>query len=585
MIAANVSKQLEEAQRLYKKILKDTDTKLKNMLADVNLSETERLQAGNSAGEVIEKARLENLNTQIKAYSKQKARLEREIAEKQKELLEEQSLGGKEELRIEVEGKIAALQELIDKIEELKNPEKPFSLADTLLNGKGSDGDNDIKSTMKVVDSELNRLNGKLAEFENRANKSGGSFDSFLASLGEMASNEKIAPKLDEIKLKMEQVFANESFVKTEKSFDKFITKLGRVEEASRAAFAEKTSDSLSISTKNATKYQIAMKGLIADIEKYIGVKDAKRAADMVQQVIDGQSIAQMQDMSAIYSEITNKNLKLEEQLGKQSEGQGAYYDGLIFNAERILNTLDKETEGYDKTSDALLTYIENLKQMKAIKNGETKNALMDHIKEWDNLETAIVDVQTNALDGFVDVFTNGLTGASSGFKEFADAVIKDITRMIVKFMVMKAITGAMGMWKSAGVDSTYAQGMGTNSDGGYTTFGGHLEPFANGGIMTSAGSLPLNKYANGGIASSPQLALFGEGRMNEAYVPLPDGRTIPVTMKGGAGDVQVNIFNQGGQRMEGESNTRFDGEKMVVDVMLKHINQPGRVRESIKGV
>lgn len=65
---------------------------------------------------------------------------------------------------------------------------------------------------------------------------------------------------------------------------------------------------------------------------------------------------------------------------------------------------------------------------------------------------------------------------------------------------------------------------------------------FANGGIMSASGSLPLNTYASGGIANRPQLALFGEGRMNEAYVPLPDGRSIPVSMKGGGQAVTINI-------------------------------------------
>jgi hypothetical protein len=58
---------------------------------------------------------------------------------------------------------------------------------------------------------------------------------------------------------------------------------------------------------------------------------------------------------------------------------------------------------------------------------------------------------------------------------------------------------------------------------------------FATGGIMTSQGALPLHRYATGGIASSPQMAIFGEGRGPEAYVPLPDGRRIPVAMQGGA--------------------------------------------------
>jgi hypothetical protein len=85
------------------------------------------------------------------------------------------------------------------------------------------------------------------------------------------------------------------------------------------------------------------------------------------------------------------------------------------------------------------------------------------------------------------------------------------------------------------------------NQQGGIMGVIGKLFGFENGGIMSSMGSLPLNKYANGGIAATPQLALFGEGRMNEAFVPLPDGRSIPVSMKSpiGAGN---NVSNQANQ-------------------------------------
>ena len=71
---------------------------------------------------------------------------------------------------------------------------------------------------------------------------------------------------------------------------------------------------------------------------------------------------------------------------------------------------------------------------------------------------------------------------------------------------------------------------------------------FADGGIMSSLGPLPLNKYANGGIATTPQLAVFGEGRLNEAFVPLPDGRSIPVSLNGGGGSaapIHFTIVNQ----------------------------------------
>jgi len=54
---------------------------------------------------------------------------------------------------------------------------------------------------------------------------------------------------------------------------------------------------------------------------------------------------------------------------------------------------------------------------------------------------------------------------------------------------------------------------------------------FAGGGIMTQDGMLPLRQYQGGGMATSPQVAVFGEGSTPEAYVPVPSGR-IPVEIK-----------------------------------------------------
>jgi len=94
---------------------------------------------------------------------------------------------------------------------------------------------------------------------------------------------------------------------------------------------------------------------------------------------------------------------------------------------------------------------------------------------------------------------------------------------------------------------------------------------------MSSKGSLPLNTYANGGIANSPQVAVFGEGRMNEAYVPLPDGRSIPVSMRGGAGTnnvtVNVNVEN-GGEEAMGDQAASNLGRVSANVVKSELINQ-----------
>jgi Lambda phage tail tape-measure protein (Tape_meas_lam_C) len=114
---------------------------------------------------------------------------------------------------------------------------------------------------------------------------------------------------------------------------------------------------------------------------------------------------------------------------------------------------------------------------------------------------------------------------------------------------------------------------------------------FANGGIMGPGGALPLRTYSRGGIANSPQLALFGEGRKNEAYVPLPDNRTIPVTLhgNGGGGGVSVGEIKIDVQ-MNGSSGNRDQDQKhaqntvSMIDKMLDDKMSQWFLRQSANG-
>jgi tape measure domain-containing protein len=99
---------------------------------------------------------------------------------------------------------------------------------------------------------------------------------------------------------------------------------------------------------------------------------------------------------------------------------------------------------------------------------------------------------------------------------------------------------------------------------------------FANGGIMTGNGPLPLKRYASGGIANSPQLAMFGEGSTPEAYVPLPDGRSIPVRMKGGGemGNIVVNVDAAGSAVQGNQPDANKLGEALGIAVRQELIRQ-----------
>ncbi|MCA1973884.1 MAG: hypothetical protein LDL44_13680 [Caenispirillum sp.] len=99
---------------------------------------------------------------------------------------------------------------------------------------------------------------------------------------------------------------------------------------------------------------------------------------------------------------------------------------------------------------------------------------------------------------------------------------------------ILRAVTGYGGAFGNGGWAGFAAghPGLAQSAMQAAEAFARLFPSFASGGVMTAGGPLPLGRHAAGGIARSPQLALFGEGRQPEAFVPLPDGRSIPVTVR-----------------------------------------------------
>jgi hypothetical protein len=62
-------------------------------------------------------------------------------------------------------------------------------------------------------------------------------------------------------------------------------------------------------------------------------------------------------------------------------------------------------------------------------------------------------------------------------------------------------------------------------------------------GFGTLGPNFGFRQFATGGIVKGPTLGLVGEGRFNEAVVPLPDGKSIPVELgKDGGNQIISNI-------------------------------------------
>ncbi len=118
----------------------------------------------------------------------------------------------------------------------------------------------------------------------------------------------------------------------------------------------------------------------------------------------------------------------------------------------------------------------------------------------YDDLTNTIInDFARNATDAILDV-AKGTKSASEAAKEFVKDLAESFARLTLEIAIAGALKSAFGF-------------------GGVALHGGRFR-------RTDEG---VEKMEHGGIARSPTI-LYGEGSRAEAFVPLNDGRTIPVS-------------------------------------------------------
>ena len=98
---------------------------------------------------------------------------------------------------------------------------------------------------------------------------------------------------------------------------------------------------------------------------------------------------------------------------------------------------------------------------------------------------------------------------------------------------------------------------------------------FANGGVIKGG----FRAFANGGTVTDPTLGLIGEGKYNEAVVPLPDGKSIPVIGNtGGTNEnnvtVNVSLNSDGSAKTETQSNVTGDDAKQLGYLVSQAVQQ-----------
>lgn len=178
-------------------------------------------------------------------------------------------------------------------------------------------------------------------------------------------------------------------------------------------------------------------------------------------------------------------------------------------------------------------------------------------IQEQQTLVEGLTNIYDSLGTGIADAFgqvINGTKSAKQAFADLAISVLQSISKMIAEMIMLKIIKTALGGPLS------FLSGAAGGTIPAHASPGSNARPGAAGGVIGLANGGVMSRAAGGlqGVVKQPTY-LVGEGRYNEAVVPLPNGRAIPVQMHGGnsqSNNVQVNVNLSG----NGSAQTETQG-------------------------
>jgi tape measure domain-containing protein len=178
---------------------------------------------------------------------------------------------------------------------------------------------------------------------------------------------------------------------------------------------------------------------------------------------------------------------------------------------------------------------------------------LLDPVEQIKTISETVSESIGSAFKGLITGATTAQEALANVFQSIADSFADMVAQIITEWLRAQlikglgqilnlfvpgagAITGAIGGGLSSGFSAGASSAIDTSAAGWGAAFNTNLQ-FANGGIAPGG----FRAFANGGIVSGPTLGLVGEGRYNEAVIPLPDGKSVPVDLGGAMGGQAVN--------------------------------------------
>jgi tape measure domain-containing protein len=254
---------------------------------------------------------------------------------------------------------------------------------------------------------------------------------------------------------------------------------------------------------------------------------------------------------------LIQKNAKLEEarmelELSAMQQIQDAKIAAGLISPEEAAGIQLKRTVDKFREQFADLINVEALSEQlrKALEQAaidakdfgkQFGKAFQDGIKSMGDLAGNLGSSFASAFEGMADQLTEFVTTGKANFRDFAASVLRDISRMIIRYLAFQALQGILNAFNPAAAAAPLVQAA-----NGRVFAQNGIQAFARGGIVNKPTVFP---FANG-------IGLMGEAGP-EAIMPLRrgrDGNLGVMSSGGGTTNVVVNV-DASGSKVEGDQS------------------------------
>lgn len=241
------------------------------------------------------------------------------------------------------------------------------------------------------------------------------------------------------------------------------------------------------------------------------------------------------------------------------------------------------ERESYDKAVKLAISrhdtnrlqQLTSSKDAKQYRDWEGDTAkLQTFYKLWEqgnmSMSAATAEAAESFASGLSSIFSNLATDITS---------VKDLTQNMGKLILSTVVNIIAKIAAARLAAALLGQSLGVRSPS--SASGGNVQKLTMQGFVNSAiarmPNIPTYKFASGGVITAPIMSLMGEGKDDEAVLPLNQntfaslGRNIANTI--GGGPVMVNVNNYTNSKVTvTEETSNGDMKTQIVNIVIEEI-------------